>query len=520
MAYESVSEPTGGRLSLPTAHQLSRPPGWVADSVFYQVFPDRFARSGAATELPHLQPWDAPPTHFGFKGGDLIGIVEQLDWIEQLGCNALYLNPIFQSGSNHRYHTHDYFRVDPLLGGDESFDRLLSECRRRGIRVVLDGVFNHVGRGFYHFNHILEMGEESPFIDWFHIHGFPLRAYDQREGPAQYEAWWGMPALPKLDTQNPEVREYLMRVGEYWMDRGADGWRLDVPQEIATEGFWEEFRRRVRSRNPEAYLVVEIWDDASWWTASGERFDGTMNYLLCGHNVSFAGRHRIDREQAARLQYRVEELDAAGYAAAVHGLIDTYPAHVMRSHMNLLGSHDTARILTVMGGDVASVRLAALLTFTFPGAPCIYYGDEIGMVGGPDPDCRGSFPWERRSTWNVDILAAFTSLAHLRRKSPALRRGSYEVIHAPPGQQLYAFLREHQAEGLLIAVNPADSAAQAHLALPASQHPGRLLWGSGAAEHHQDGIEIRIPARQGAVWEVLRPSGTVQKSHCAMRAGK
>ena len=408
MAYESVSEPTGGRLSLPAAHQLSRPPGWVADSVFYQVFPDRFARSGAATELPHLQPWDAPPTHFGFKGGDLIGIVEQLDWIEQLGCNALYLNPIFQSGSNHRYHTHDYFRVDPLLGGDESFDRLLSECRRRGIRVVLDGVFNHVGRGFYHFNHILEMGEESPFIDWFHIHGFPLRAYDQREGPAQYEAWWGMPALPKLDTQNPEVREYLMRVGEYWMDRGADGWRLDVPQEIATEGFWEEFRRRVRSRNPEAYLVGEIWDDASWWTASGERFDGTMNYLLCGHNVSFAGRHRIDREQAARLQYRVEELDAAGYAAAVQGLIDTYPAHVLRSHMNLLGSHDTARILTVMGGDVASVRLAALLTFTFPGAPCIYYGDEIGMVGGPDPDCRGSFPWERRSTWNEDILAAFS----------------------------------------------------------------------------------------------------------------
>lgn len=513
MAYESASEPTGGRLSLTTTHQISRPPGWVADSVFYQVFPDRFARSGAATELPRMQHWDAPPTHFGFKGGDLIGVAERLDWIEQLGCNALYLNPIFQSGSNHRYHTHDYYRVDPLLGGDESFDRLLSECRRRGIRVVLDGVFNHVGRGFYHFNHILEMGEESPFIDWFHIRGFPLRAYDQREGPAQYEAWWGMPALPKLDTQNPEVREYLMRVGEYWMDRGADGWRLDVPQEIATEGFWEEFRRRVRSRNPEAYLVGEIWDDASWWTASGERFDGTMNYLLCGHNVSFAGRHRIDREQAARLQYRVEELDAAGYAASVQGLIDTYPAHVLRSHMNLLGSHDTARILTVMGGDVASVRLAALLTFTFPGAPCIYYGDEIGMVGGPDPDCRGSFPWKRRSTWNEDILAAFTSLAHLRRRSPALRRGSYEVIHAPPGQHLYAFLREHQAEGLLIAVNPADSAAQADLALPASQHPGRLLWGSGAAEHHQDGIEIRIPARQGAVWEVLRPSGTVHESN-------
>ena len=503
-AAEASGSPdtAGGRLSLAADEGISRPPDWVTDAVFYQVFPDRFARSPSVAKPAHLQPWDAPPTPFGFKGGDLEGIAERLDWIEQLGCNALYLNPIFQSASNHRYHTHDYYRVDPLLGGDEAFGRLVSECRLRGIRIVLDGVFNHVGRGFYQFNHILEAGEESPFVDWFHIHGFPLRAYDQREGPARYESWWGMPALPKLNTYNPDVREYVMRVGEHWIDRGADGWRLDVPQEITTEGFWEEFRRRVRARNPEAYLVGEIWDDASWWTATGERFDGTMNYLFCGYNVSFAGGDRIDREQATRLQYPVGELDAAGYAAAVRGLIDTYPPRVLRSHLNLLGSHDTARILTVMGGDTASVRLAALLTFTFPGAPCIYYGDEIGLVGGPDPACRGAFPWNEGRSWNDDILAAFSSLAHLRQRSPALRRGRYEVLHAPPGQSLYVFAREHQTERLLIAVNAADHRAGTDLALPAAGPPPKRVWGVGEATADGAMLRIRVPARQGVIWQV------------------
>ena len=504
-AYHHRSIPSTAATDTTTAEtswDVSRPPDWVADAVFYQVFPDRFGSSRSVAKPPHLQPWEAPPTDFGFKGGDLIGVAEHLDWIEQLGCNALYLNPIFQSASNHRYHTNDYYRVDPLLGGDDAFDRLVSECRRRGIRIVLDGVFNHVGRGFYQFNHILEQGEESPFVDWFHIHGFPLRAYDQREGPARYEAWWGIPALPKLNTHNPDVREYLMQVGEYWVGRGADGWRLDVPQEITTEGFWEEFRQRVRARNPEAYLVGEIWDDATWWTASGERFDGTMNYLFTGYTVSFATGGRIDGEQAARLQYRVEELDAGGYAAAVQRLIDTYPPHVLQSHLNLLGSHDTARILTVAGGDTASVRLAALLTFTFPGAPCIYYGDEIGMVGGPDPSCRGAFPWDQPLTWDNDILAAFSSLAHLRQESQALRRGRYRILHAPPGQNLYVFMREHQTERLLIAVNAGDQPARTDLDHATTAGTLRRLWGAGEATADTATLRIRIPAREGAVWRV------------------
>lgn len=479
------------------------PPEWVADAIFYQVFPDRFARSPSAAPRDRLHAWDAPPTVNGFKGGDLVGLAERLGWIEQIGCNAIYLNPVFQSPANHRYHTHDYYRIDPLLGGDRAFDHLIEECHRRGIRVILDGVFNHVGRGFFQFNHLLEVGPDSPYIDWFHVHGFPLRAYDQSRGPARYDAWWGMPALPKLNTGNPEVREYLMRVGEHWIDRGIDGWRLDVPEEIRTEGFWEEFRHRIKAFNPEAYLVGEIWGDAGWWTATGERFDGTMNYLLTGHTVSFAGGDRIDPHEAARLPYRTGPLDAAGYAASVQGLLDTYPAHVLKAHLNLLGSHDTARIRTVMGEDPAPVRLAALLMFTFPGAPCVYYGDEIGMTGGPDPGCRAGFPWERPEEWDRETLGAFSSLARLRRERAALRQGGYRIVHAPAGQYLYAFVREYGSERLLVAVNSGSHEARAFLDPSVAGQAGERLWGVGKADTRDGHLRIRIPARHGAVWNVI-----------------
>lgn len=479
-----------------------RPPSWVADAMFYQVFPDRFARSGKVEQPHRLESWDSEPTLFGFKGGDLIGVAERLDWIADLGANALYLNPIFQSAANHRYHTHDYYRVGPLLGGDQAFHHLLEECHRREMRVVLDGVFNHAARGFFQFNHVLEQGEHSPYIDWFHIHGFPLNAYDQRHGPPRYGAWWGMPALPEFNTDNPAVREYLMKVGEYWTEQGIDGWRLDVPEEIKTEGFWEEFRRRVRARNPEAYLVGEIWGDASWWTATGERFDGTMNYLLCGYMVSFASGGRVDPQAAEGLQYRVEPLDAAGYAAAVGGLADLYPAHTQAAHLNLLGSHDTARILSVTGGDAAAVRLAALLMFTSPGAPCIYYGDEIGLVGGKDPGCRAAFPWEREGDWNRDLLETFTSLARLRREHPALRRGDYRVWHAPDGGHLLIFEREYEGQRLVTAVNAGAEREQALLYREEVGSVWKAVWGEGEARPWHEIVRVSLPPRTGAVWSV------------------
>jgi cyclomaltodextrinase/neopullulanase len=472
----------------------------VADAVFYQIFPDRFARSSHILKPTNLEDWDSPPTRHGYKGGDLRGVFERLDWLTDLGINALYLNPIFQSASNHRYHTHDYYRVDPLLGGDEAFEILLDACHSRGIRVILDGVFNHASRGFFQFNDILENGFESPWVEWFTITGLPLNPY--RKGvPPNYHSWWGNPALPKFNTDHPDVREYLMGIAEYWIGRGVDGWRLDVPAEITTAGFWEEFRTRVRAVNPDAYLVGEIWDDASDWLNRGDRFDAAMNYVFAGKTLAFVAGRRIDPEYAEGVDYPiVPPVDAAEYGDAMEALLTLYPEHTTRSNFNLLGSHDTARSLTVAGGDVDSVILAALLMLTHPGAPCVYYGDEVGMTGGREPASRGAFPWDDRASWNQSILHTFRTLIALRHAHPSLRHGSYRRLATPPRSNLYLFIRETDQERLLIAVNAGEEAVSASVHQPQINNGFKPLWGAGQIRTEGDRTRLTLQPRSGAVW--------------------
>lgn len=474
-------------------------PSWVADAIFYQVFPDRFARHEGAANNPYLEPWDAPPTFTGYKGGSLWGVIERLDWIVELGCNALYFNPIFQSASNHRYHTHDYFRVDPLLGGDEAFNALLAACHDRGMRVVLDGVFNHASRGFFQFNDLLETGESSPYRDWFHIHRFPVEAYGKDDEPAEtYGAWWGIPALPKFRTEHPEAREFLMQVAEHWIRKGIDGWRLDVPEEIKTEGFWEEFRSRVRAINPDAYLVGEIWGDASGWTVPGTRFDGTMNYLLTGAILSFTGAASMDWQLAERLHYPLRAIDAAGFADQLHHLAALYPSSTAEAHLNLLGSHDTARVLSILGGNVAALQLASVLQFTLPGAPSIYYGDEIGLQGGHDPDCRAGFPWNQPDAWKHDLLATIRSLTSLRAATPALRRGVAEVLGA--ARALIVLRRSFEGDELLVAVNAGQGASNVEVGVSATG--ATTLWGTGGLAI-VDGVgRIAMPPQTAAIWRL------------------
>jgi glycosidase len=440
---------------------LDRPPAWVQDAVFYQIFPDRFAKSDRVPKPGNLEPWDAPPTVHGYKGGDLLGVVEHLDYLEDLGISAIYFNPIFRSASNHRYHTHDYFTVDPLLGGNEAFDEMLAACHDRGIRVVLDGVFNHASRGFFQFSDILENGPDSAWIDWFYVNGWPLRPYNE-EGPANYEAWWGLKALPKFNTDNPQVREFLMQVGEHWARKGIDGWRLDVPEEIQSPGFWEEFRRRVRAVNPDLYIVGEIWSPAGHYVGDGTRFDATMNYQVTTAIISFAVGHRVNpATQLPNPAYTIQPaIDAATFGDRVAHHLGSYPEHANLANLNLLDSHDTARIMTIASGDPTSVLLALFLLLTFPGAPSIYYGGEIGLEGGIDPDSRRAFPWDEAS-WNDELRSAIKDLISLRAAHPALRAADYRRIWPPGsdrGEMVYVFERRSpDGERIVGAVNAGDS---------------------------------------------------------------
>jgi glycosidase len=480
-------------------------PDWVKHAIFYQIFPDRFARSERVVKPSNLEAWDSPPTRFGYKGGDLLGIVERLDYLQDLGVTALYLNPIFQSTANHRYHTHDYYRVDPLLGGDAALDELLDACKRREMRVVLDGVFNHASRGFFQFNDVLENGAASPWIDWFHFHEQPANAYDYNRPPG-YSAWAGLHALPKLNTDNPQVREYVMQVGEHWMRKGIDGWRLDVPQEIQTPGFWQEFRQRIKRINADAYIVAEIWHQVPEWL-QGDSFDATMNYPFAEAAIAFTAGPRVQHEMVQGRGYRpYPALRGTEYADRIDHLLRIYPWPVELAMLNLLDSHDTARVLTIAGGDRSSLALALLLLCTYPGAPSIYYGDEIGMTGGPSDElARGAFPWDRPDSWDNSLRQFTKDLIALRRAHAALRLGSYRRLAAD--DDTYAFARSHDAgtgaATLLVAVNVAETPRTVTLPLEhlatRTAAPATLFGRAEIVALTDDTLTIELPPRASVV---------------------
>ncbi len=425
-------------------------PYWLPDAVFYQIFPDRFANGDPTNDPPRVAPWGSPPTLWDFMGGDLRGILQKLDYLLDLGVNALYLNPIFQATSNHRYNISDYYRIDPKLGTMADFRALLAACHANGVRLILDGVFNHTGRGFFAFNDILENGKHSPYRDWYHIRRWPVRAYG--EGPAEdYDAWWGFRSLPKLNTANPAVREFIFGVARYWVEQGADGWRLDVPNEIDDDGFWQEFRAVVKTANPDAYLVGEIWTAEPRWL---QHFDGLMHYPL----------------REALLALLRGELSASAFAARAEELYRLAGAQALSMYVPL-GSHDTERVHTLLGG-AEKTKLAFALQMAFPGAPAIYYGDEIGLEGGKDPDNRRAFPWAR-AAWNHDLRAWVQRLIALRKRTPALKRGAFRIVAAKDKQNCLAFARSLGAEAVLVVLN--TSQVQRHCHLPVAD----LGWEDG-----------------------------------------
>ena len=382
-------------------------PAWVKDAIFYQIFPDRFCRSERYHAAGKFVEWGSKPTRENMFGGNLAGIEDKLEYIKNLGANAIYLCPIFKSNSNHRYHTVDYFEIDPVLGTLEDFDRLVKKAHKLRLRIILDGVFNHCSRGFFQFNSLMELGPNSPYVDWFHVKGWPLNAYS---GKPNYECWWNFPALPKFNTDCAEVREYLFSVAEYWTKRGIDGWRLDVPNEINDDSFWQEFRRRVKAINPEAYIVGEIWDAPERWL-QGDQYDGVMNYLF----------------RKAVMKYLFDE-NPISTEEFCNRLQEAFPVGRGDIPMNLLGSHDTTRLKSQPCAGWERIKFALTLMFFMPGAPCIYYGEELGMLGGKDPDNRRSVPWEKLPEMQQEpVYALVKELTEMRSSNPVLRDGKMEI---------------------------------------------------------------------------------------------
>jgi neopullulanase len=431
---------------------------WIKGAVIYQVFPDRFARSSAVKIDGAFESWTAPETADGFKGGNLKGAEEKLAHIKALGATAVYFTPVFSSAANHRYHTYDYYSVDPVLGGNPALKSFIKAAHRRGIKVILDGVFNHASRGFFQFNHLLENGPASPYRDWFHVRDFPVRAYNLRgKDKPNYACWWDLPALPKFNTDNPEVRKFIMGVGKYWLEQGIDGWRLDVPNEINDDSFWREFRRVCKAVNPACYLTGEIWGEAGRWL-KGDQFDAVMNYKLSAGCISYFGgkKLKLTHSYAGR---DLAPLGQKAFIAGIERLLSLYRPHTTLAQMNMMTSHDTDRMLNTYGRDKARMRLAVVFSFLFPGAVNVYYGEEIGLDGTFNAGTRQGMPWSDRKLWDTDLLKLYKALGALRADNPVIKDGRFEFLKDYCGGQALAFRRFLPGGGQLVCLMNNGAAA-------------------------------------------------------------
>jgi len=441
---------------------------WVSKGIIYQIFPDRFYNGNPENDLlalksdefhfneqwaqnklwakegPSLASWNDPISSqhccHQYFGGDLAGIIEKLDYLKDLGVTVLYLNPIFDSGSAHGYDTHDYLKVSPKFGTKEDLRQLLDEAHKRGMRVIFDFVPNHTGLGFWAFQDVVKKGKSSSYWDWYFIHKWPFTP----GASTAYDAWWGVGSLPKLNTANPEVKEYLFKVVRHWLNFGADGWRVDVPNELVkAKEFFNEMRRVARMEKEDAYLIAEIWQlDSSW--VKGDQFDSLMNYAL--------GRDIL-------LNFVKGSIDGESTLANLSRYFATYGENVSAMGFNLVSSHDTGRILTDLGGGnfgespkpeaVEKLKLLSTLLYSLPGAPVIFQGDERGILGEKEFYDAHRYPIQ----WDAvdeNLISHYKKLAQLRQEIPVL---TSSVIRNYYGTgNLLSFFRGEQGSGEVIVV--------------------------------------------------------------------
>ena len=502
-----------------TVYEESFTPAWFGCGVVYQIFPDRFCRLelpdpagmvGSRTihenwsNLPDWRP-DAQGEvrNCDFFGGSLQGILSKLDDLADFGVTVLYLNPVFESASNHRYNTADYRAIDPMLGTEDDFHHLCQEAKRRGIRVILDGVFNHTGSQSRYFNADgfysdtgAAQSPDSPYYHWYSFHPWP----------ADYDAWWGIRTLPAVREDAPDYRDFIIRgqdsVVRHWLRAGASGWRLDVADELPDD-FIGEIRTAMEETAPDSFLLGEVWEDATTKIAYsmrrryllGQELHGVMNYPF----------------RTALIAYLLGG-DADEFRETLESLRENYPPHAFYSLMNFLSTHDTPRILTVLGADhvpgskeeravfrlsparrqlgLKRLRLAALVLFTFPGAPTVYYGDEAGMEGWEDPFNRAGYPWGQEDS---ELKSFFSKLAHLRREQPALQTG--QLHWRWTAGSLLVFARELDGQLLTTVVNAADTPQT--LTLPWFGDTARDLLSSEALSPADNVLPLTLLPHQG-----------------------
>ena len=455
--YAKASDMRAWQITVYEEHYQT--PAWMKGGVMYQIFPDRFHKSG---ELP-IADWKVRRTDWGgqpryrpdeygkvlnndFFGGNLKGITEKLDYLASLGVTVLYLNPIFEAYSNHRYDTGDYLKIDAQLGTADDLDELVAQAKKRGIRLVLDAVLNHTGADSRYFNKYgryesvgAYQSPDSPYADWYHFRNFP----------DVYESWWGIDTLPAVNEQSASYQEFVFGengVLKTWLRHGIGGYRLDVADELP-DFFLQKLRAAVKEQTADAVVIGEVWEDASNKIAysvrrqylQGHELDSVMNYPLKDAIIGF-----------------VQSGNTSQLKETLYMLLDNYPKQTLDCLMNILGTHDTPRILTVLGGkpcankdemantsmneaEVAAakrkLKMAALLQFTLPGVPCIYYGDENAMQGYQDPFCRGCFDWVNT---DEELLAFYQKLGALRKKYAAFREGEYDEVFSDGGCIVYA----------------------------------------------------------------------------------
>ena len=428
---------------------LIKSPDWTKNTIWYQIFPERFSHSD---KIPgNFLPWGSIEkgiTNHHFFGGNIPGIIEKLDYLHDLGITGIYFTPLFQASSSHKYDTIDYFTIDPQFGTNEDFAQMVKKCHESGIKVMLDAVFNHCGWFHPWFQDVIKNKKQSPYWDCFYIEDedfidFPL---DQNNRPVinfshhyKFRTFATTPMMPKWNVQNKLVEAYLLQVSAYWIkEYQIDGWRLDVSDEVSHE-FWRRFRKTIHDINPEVYIVGENWDNANPWLL-GDQFDAVMNYRL-----AYSLWNYLETPQ---------KTNAEAFVYAINTLILKYPKNIAEHMFNLVDSHDTPRILTRLNDNVGLMKIAYLFAFTFAGSPAIFYGDEVGLQGKHDPDCRRCMIWDENRQ-NQDLLSFFKWLIALRKSSPDFEIVNIKWLYAHNNLIAYekgAFvfvLNSHQTEQAL-----------------------------------------------------------------------